>query len=168
MAQLAVRRAAHEELGERVVQAAVDQVFGAAVYYFEKLETAKFPDIGTSIWFMLVTFSTVDYGDYAPVTHSGRAITSLAIIAGVIFMSSAVQDALRRPALRGVLEGLPRGVMCRVWLPLRPEATERGRLFVRARSSEQDVSALSDSRDPSLFDLVRGRGACCCRTSGTA
>jgi hypothetical protein len=70
---------------------AVSFFFGAAVYYFEKLETGatdKFPDIGTSIWFMLVTFSTVGYGDYAPVTHSGRAITSLAIIAGVIFMSS--------------------------------------------------------------------------------
>ena len=41
---------------------AVSFFFGAAVYYFEKLETGatdKFPDIGTSIWFMLVTCSLV-------------------------------------------------------------------------------------------------------------
>ena len=76
--------------------------FGSFVYYFEKLEMryrfgededgnpiqeGNFPDIGNGIWFMLVTFSTVGYGDMSPASHSGKAITSFAIISGLIFMS---------------------------------------------------------------------------------
>ena len=37
--------------------------FGNLVYYFEKIAAdegqANFPDVGTAVWFMLVTFSTV-------------------------------------------------------------------------------------------------------------
>ena len=76
--------------------------FGSFVFYFERLEMryrfgadengtaydeGNFPDIGNGIWFMLVTFSTVGYGDLSPASHSGKAITSLAIISGLIFMS---------------------------------------------------------------------------------
>ena len=51
------------------------------MYYFEKLELREqieadpsleqFPDIGTAVWFMLVTFSTVGYGDVSPDSQSG-------------------------------------------------------------------------------------------------
>ena len=44
--------------------------FGAFVYSLERLElgddASAFPDIGNAAWFMLVTFSTVGYGD-API-----------------------------------------------------------------------------------------------------
>lgn len=73
--------------------------FGSAVYYFEALElgelidndhasgTAAFPDLGTAIWFMIVTFSTVGYGDTSPTSHSGKVITSVAIWCGAIFLA---------------------------------------------------------------------------------
>jgi hypothetical protein len=73
--------------------------FGSAVFYFESWETgqlfsderangtAAFPDLGTAIWFMIVTFSTVGYGDTSPTTHAGKAITSIAIWCGAIFLA---------------------------------------------------------------------------------
>ena len=79
--------------------------FGAFVYYFEKLEMryrfgedengeaieeGNFPDVGNGIWFMLVTFCTVGYGDLSPASHSGKAITSIAIVLGLVFMSMPI------------------------------------------------------------------------------
>ena len=42
------------------------------------IETAE-----DAIWYVIVTMSTVGYGDHYPVTHAGRAIGSLIIIVGV-------------------------------------------------------------------------------------
>ena len=83
-------------------------------------EAAAFPDIGNAAWFMLVTFSTVGYGhgpnpdpnpdpdpdpnpnpdsdpnqvgygDVSPNSHSGKVVTSIAIMVGVVFMAMPLQ-----------------------------------------------------------------------------
>ena len=50
-------------------------------------DEGAFPDMGIAVWFMLVTFSTVGYGDYSPNSHMGKALTSVAIVGGLVFMS---------------------------------------------------------------------------------
>ena len=46
------------------------------------------PGIGNGMWFALVTLTTVGYGDKAPVTRSGRAITSAWMVISLIAVSS--------------------------------------------------------------------------------
>ena len=48
---------------------------------------ADFDSITNSAWFVLVTLSTVGYGDTTPATDAGHVIASVAIVAGVLFMS---------------------------------------------------------------------------------
>ena len=47
----------------------------------------QFASLADALWFTLVTFSTVGYGDYSPRSHTGRALTSVAILLGVIFFA---------------------------------------------------------------------------------
>lgn len=47
----------------------------------------NFHSIFNSIWFVLVTMTTVGYGDYVSVTTEGRILTLLACISGSFFMS---------------------------------------------------------------------------------
>jgi len=82
-------------------------LFGALDYYLERFElrgaqgfkqseddmwegTDAFPDFGTAVWFMIVTFSTVGYGDTYPESHTARAITVFAIMCGLIFTSMPI------------------------------------------------------------------------------
>ena len=48
---------------------------------------AAFRSIPHAIWFMLVTMTTVGYGDVSPNTGVGKAVTVLAMIFGVLFLS---------------------------------------------------------------------------------
>ena len=70
---------------------------GAVLFFFENLEASlsnstetAFPEVNDALWFMIVTFSTVGYGDYSPNTNVGKAITVIAILCGVIFMSMPI------------------------------------------------------------------------------
>ena len=49
--------------------------------------TAAFHSIPHAIWFMLVTMTTVGYGDVSPNTAAGKFITVLAMVFGVLFLS---------------------------------------------------------------------------------
>jgi len=68
-------------------------LLGSIIYAVEQAELGReladttFPDVGTGVWFMIVTFSTVGYGDVSPKSHSGRAVTVFAIVCGVLFMA---------------------------------------------------------------------------------
>ena len=48
---------------------------------------AAFHSIPHAIWFMLVTMTTVGYGDVSPNTELGRMVTVFAMIFGVLFLS---------------------------------------------------------------------------------
>eukprot|EP00966_Prymnesium_polylepis_P322053 7378323-Prymnesium_polylepis.1 len=60
-------------------------VFGALAYYVERLDPSSnglLDSLGTSIWFSVVTFSTVGYGDAYPSTSGGRLVTIMSILCG--------------------------------------------------------------------------------------
>jgi hypothetical protein len=66
---------------------------GVALYYVERLDntaTQHFPDVGNAVWFMVVTFSTVGYGDVVPATTGGQLITTIGILCGVTFMAMPI------------------------------------------------------------------------------
>ena len=69
-------------------------IFASVLFYLE-LEAGGGTDGGDSafhsiphaIWFMFVTMTTVGYGDVSPNTGEGKAITVVAMVFGVLFLS---------------------------------------------------------------------------------
>lgn len=59
-------------------------VFGIIMHL---LEPQTFPTIFDSIWWVIVTGSTVGYGDYVPVSKAGRVIAMFLILTGAGFIS---------------------------------------------------------------------------------
>jgi hypothetical protein len=47
----------------------------------------RFPDVPRSMWFMMVTVTTVGYGDLTPQTWRGQAFACIIIICGVVFLA---------------------------------------------------------------------------------
>ncbi len=59
--------------------------FGSlAILWVERgVEGSNIENASDAIWYLLVTMSTVGYGDHYPVTDAGRAVGSLIIVVGV-------------------------------------------------------------------------------------
>ena len=107
-------------------------------------ENADFEDIFKAAWFVLVTLSTVGYGDVYPATFYGQAVTVPIIITGVLFMAMPIsivgnnftvgplvgRPPVPRPlsALSAALGGLGSGT---AWSPV--EAALATQCFVRSR-----------------------------------
>ncbi|CAE8611123.1 unnamed protein product [Polarella glacialis] len=49
--------------------------------------TPAFASIPEAMWFVLVTMTTVGYGDIVPHTNAGRALASMQIVAGICYMA---------------------------------------------------------------------------------
>jgi voltage-gated potassium channel len=54
-----------------------------AVYYVERGSGGSIRTLGEAFWWLIVTVATVGYGDFIPVTTSGRIIASVLIVIGV-------------------------------------------------------------------------------------
>ena len=68
-------------------------VFGSLVFFVEPCynhETCKFPDIYVSCYFAMVTMTTVGYGDIAPTMFFSRAVTTIIMLFGALFLSMPV------------------------------------------------------------------------------
>eukprot|EP01052_Picozoa_sp_SAG31_P032357 SAG31_NODE_3541_length_4143_cov_2.731949_1_plen_213_part_00 len=50
-------------------------------------ESEVFRHIGDAIWWSLVTFTTVGYGDLSPVTARGRVAAAVAMFVGIFFLA---------------------------------------------------------------------------------
>lgn len=56
------------------------------VYYFEKdVQPEVFSSMGTTMWWAVITFTTVGYGDMYPVTLMGRILTTFVSFLGIAF-----------------------------------------------------------------------------------
>ena len=62
-------------------------LFSAALYLIEAEGPNRddYDSIFNAGWFVLVTLTTVGYGDVSPATDAGKAVTCCLIIAGVLF-----------------------------------------------------------------------------------
>jgi len=65
--------------------------FGSVgIYLAEHGGNADFATPGDSVWWAVVTMSTVGYGDKVPLTLAGRVVASVAMIGGPILLLSLV------------------------------------------------------------------------------
>lgn len=55
----------------------------AILYVEQDAPGSNIDNAGDAVWYLLVTMSTVGYGDYYPVTDAGRIIGSIIIVVGV-------------------------------------------------------------------------------------
>lgn len=56
------------------------------VFYFEKdAQPEVFTSMGTTMWWAIITFTTVGYGDMYPVTFMGRVLTTFVSFLGIAF-----------------------------------------------------------------------------------
>ena len=59
-------------------------ISAVGVYYFENpTNSENFPDIFHSMWWSVVTLTTVGYGDSFPITDGGKAFASIIIFVGL-------------------------------------------------------------------------------------
>ena len=80
-------------------------IIGSLMYLIEGEENG-FTDIPTSMYWAVVTLTTVGYGDVSPVTPLGRALASLVMILGysiIAVPTGIVTSELTRPSGRRVL-----------------------------------------------------------------
>jgi voltage-gated potassium channel len=59
-------------------------VAGAAI---SVVDTKDFPNVGTGVWWAIVTVTTVGYGDFVPHSVGGRVVATLVMIVGIGFIS---------------------------------------------------------------------------------
>jgi voltage-gated potassium channel len=51
------------------------------------VDETDFPTVGIAIWWAVVTFTTVGYGDVVPTTTVGRIVGGLVMVFGITFIS---------------------------------------------------------------------------------
>ncbi|KAH9418721.1 Potassium voltage-gated channel sub KQT member 4 [Dermatophagoides pteronyssinus] len=57
--------------------------FGFLMYFIEQPFNDYFNTVANSVWWAVVTFTTVGYGNAAPITTAGKIVTAFAMILGV-------------------------------------------------------------------------------------
>ena len=62
---------------------------GIAIYVLEETHNPQINNLFDSLYWSLVTISTVGYGDISPVTHGGRIISMMIIVFGIAMISFA-------------------------------------------------------------------------------
>lgn len=73
-----------DRLGRAAVVAGSVLVVGAtAAYYAEHVVNPEFADFGDSLWWAVVTMTTVGYGDITPITTAGRLTGVMIMFTGV-------------------------------------------------------------------------------------
>lgn len=66
-------------------------------YFYHATESWTILD---SVYFVTVSVSTIGYGDFYPTSDTGRLFTSFFIIAGLIFVLSAVDELAKYGVIR--------------------------------------------------------------------
>ena len=59
-------------------------------FNFPDIDYQYFDSFSNSIWYVIITVSSVGFGDIYAVTPMGRILTVFAVLVGVIFLSTMV------------------------------------------------------------------------------
>lgn len=62
--------------------------FAVTVFLFEKDHNDEFKSIGDALWWVVVTFTTIGYGDKVPITVGGRLAATVGMLVGVGILAS--------------------------------------------------------------------------------
>lgn len=68
-------------------------LFASTIFFVEdfiKPQKAQFESIPHAIWFMVVTMTTVGYGDVSPHTTGGKMVCIVAMVMGVLFLAMPI------------------------------------------------------------------------------
>ena len=86
----ALRRAARPLLVPLFFSVLLTFAFAGTIYYAEGVVggSSDFDNIFKAAWFVLVTLTTVGYGDRAPVSRSGRTIAGIWMVMSLVAVSS--------------------------------------------------------------------------------
>merc|ERR1719399_1203218 len=63
-------------------------VFSSFIYWLEP--RSNIPSMPGAIWFIVITLSTVGYGDVVPETAGGKFVTIICIVCGVLYMAMPI------------------------------------------------------------------------------
>ena len=88
----ALRRAARPLLVPLFFSVLLTFAFAGTIYYAEGVVggSSDFDNIFKAAWFVLVTLTTVGYGDVSPESWTGKLMASVAIVCGVLCMSMPI------------------------------------------------------------------------------
>lgn len=65
-------------------------VFASIIYYAEIFEAETFQNIPISLWWAVITMTTVGYGDYYPVSFPGQLVASACVVMGIVILAMPV------------------------------------------------------------------------------
>ena len=78
-------------------------LFGAV--FISLIEPGAFTDIRNSLWWAIVTMTTVGYGDMAPTTDYGRFLAVLIMISGIILIAIITATISSKVITKKIMEG---------------------------------------------------------------
>ena len=78
-------------------------LFGAV--FISLIEPGAFADIRNSLWWAIVTMTTVGYGDMAPTTDYGRFLAVLIMISGIILIAIITATISSKVITKKIMEG---------------------------------------------------------------
>ena len=90
---------------------------------FEREVDENFKNLTTSMWNVIITLTTVGYGDYYPVTNLGRLIGIITAFWGVFFVSLFVVALMLRERGHGAWQ----------YASFAPQSPDRRSSFTSAR-----------------------------------
>ncbi|MEN9504351.1 MAG: hypothetical protein RI958_277 [Actinomycetota bacterium] len=115
-------RALVRRLGTAAVWSIVLMGVCASVVYIVEPVSSGYETYGDALWWAMVTFATVGYGDYSPVTSGGRIAAVMLMLGGIALIGSlagslgsffgssdpteATDDAVPEPSLGELLDEL--------------------------------------------------------------
>ena len=85
---MALKIAREEMIMFLFVSATMIYISAVGIYYFEsEAQPETFGSVFHSLWWAVITLTTVGYGDVYPITLGGRAFTFIVLLAGVGIIS---------------------------------------------------------------------------------
>lgn len=80
-------RACHHQLSSLAILLAISAVmFSSIMYYIEYEANPQYSSIFQSLWWCIITMTTVGYGDICPITTLGKMVGAVCAVFGVVVM----------------------------------------------------------------------------------